>query len=221
MTASYIGVGTVTGGAASGAVTSHASTLAGDVLILLTNAGGANVSTITGGSSPTWTKFGTTQTTSNSLVHLEVWYATAAAADIAASFTVTYTVSTQFTAALATWRGGSGATPSLGNFQGTIDNTAGTIITSPNWNGSVAVAYGAINSTGATPTCTVTGAAWTEIVDHARTTNIASDVANDTSTSGISNPGSTFTWTSSGASRAALTFNVIDAGGTPLFFGSN
>ena len=111
MSASYIGQGNAKGGAISGAVVSHASTLAGDLLVLLANCGGASIASITGGSSPVWTKFGTTQTTSNGLVNLEVWYAPAAAADIGATFTVTFTLSTQFTVTMATWRGGSSCGP--------------------------------------------------------------------------------------------------------------
>jgi len=208
------------GSSGSGTVVSHASTLAGDLLIMLTHCGSSTVASISGGSNPTWTKFGTTQVTSNGFVHLEVWYATAAAADIGATFTVSLNTSSRWAFTVASWRGGM--TPSLGNFQGTVDNTAGTSITAPNWNGSIAVAFGGTNQTGATPTCTVSGAAWTEVSDQALTTFLATDTANDTSTSGLANAGCTFTWTSSGASRAALTFNVIDAGGgTQLFFGSN
>lgn len=217
MSVSYIGAGTNKGGASSGTVTSHASTLAGDLLVLLVNAG-AGVTSITGGSSPTWTQFGTTQTTANGLTNIQIWTAKAAAGDIGATFTVNYAASTQFNQVLETWRGS--ATPILTNFQAAILDTSGTAITSSAWSGSNGVAFAGGNSFASTPTCVPSGANWTEIADQANTTLIASDTANDTASSG-SNAGCTFTWTQSCTSRAAVTFNVIDISGAQLFFGSN
>lgn len=211
MSVSYIGHGLAKAGAASVAVTSHASTLAGDLLVLKVHSG-STVSSISGGSSPTWTQRGTTVSTSNGLTNLQVWTAPAAAGDIGAAFTVNLAASTQVNCALETWRGG--ASIRVDNFQSSVANTSATNITSPTWNGDastrVGTAFAGENTTSGTPTCTDTGASWTETGDHANATLIGTDYANDVATSGTGNAGCTFTWTLSSASRAVIVFEITD-----------
>jgi hypothetical protein len=222
MALSYIGIGIAKGGAASAAVVSNASTLAGDLLVLLVNLGGAtNITSITGGSNPVWTQFGVRQSTGDSLVNLEVWTAVAAAADIGATFTVNFGAAIQFTVGLESWRS-TIATPSLANLQGVTSSTGGIAsITAPTWNGANGIAFAGGDTFAATPSCTVTGGNWVERADQVNGTLVASDIANDVASSGIGNAGCIFTWTQTCAQRCAITFNVAEISGAPLFFGAD
>lgn len=220
MSVTYIGVGSNSGNAASGTVVTHASTLAGDLLVMLTNSG-STVSSITGGSGGIWAKLGSTISTSNALTNLEVWTKPAAAADIGATLTVNYNASAQFDHAVASWRGQG--VPAVVNFQSIVSNVGATAaITAPSWNASLAgaMAWGGANTFGLGPNCLVTGASWTEILDINNALVIASDAAVDSTSTGSGLAGCTFTWNGNNTSRAAITFNVISPGGGALFFGS-
>ncbi len=218
MSVSYIGNGLAATSGTTFTIASHANTKFGDLMVLMAHIGGAvSITSITGGSSPTWSQWGFIRT-SNGLTNMVVFTARAAAADIGATFTVTPNASTQVNACLATYRS-SINTPTLGPLLNTIDNTTAAAIVAATWNnsnGGIGVSFAGANTFTTTMTCTPTGAAWTEIADHVNSGLIATDYCNDTSTSGSSNTGCTFTWTKTSSSRAAITFTVLDGPTAPI-----
>lgn len=220
MTVAYVGAGTPRGGGASSNTNlqAHASTAAGDLLVIIAHSGGGTVSSITGGSGSAWTMLGSVATP-GALTNLSVWTKIAAAGDLAVNFTTTFSTSTQYRLDILSF---SGSSHYAASFVSTSSASGGTAITSPNYDmgAGIAVAVGGGDTFAGSPTCTVTGSGWTERSDNVNATLITLCVATGTTTgSGLA--GATFTWTASHAQRGAITFVVIEPStGNPLFFGT-
>jgi len=183
----------------------------GDLLVLFANSG-SSVTTITGGAGGTWTKFGSTVSTSNALTNLEIWYKTVEASDIGAVITVNFAISTQIN--LAFW-GYRGKTLVMTNFQSTVENNFGdAAISGSTWTADrtgLQVAFAGHNTFTAGTTCTVTPTSFGRRTDQANAGLIGSVMAHDYTnlTSPCTAP--TFTWTTNSTSRAVTQFLIAEA----------
>jgi len=211
MAVAFIGTAIGGGGAASATIATHASTAAGHKLVFACNSGGGTVTSITGGTGGTWVQVAAA-TPAGALTHLSVWVRdeVAAAGDLGVNFTINYNVGTQFRNVMASFSGTGVAALLAGT---TSSASAGAAITSPVYDmaaGGLAFAIGGGDSFAGVPTCTVTGAGWTERTDNAVSALISCATATGTTT-GAGVAGATFTWTASHAQRAAATVVLYEA----------